>query len=37
MKEIAKLEITMFNDRGLRRLRINFVKGNSVFGFMRTV
>jgi len=37
MKEIAKVEITMFNDRGFRKFRVNLIKGNSIFGFMRTI
>jgi hypothetical protein len=37
MKEIAKVEITMIDDRGFKRFRVNFIKNNSIFGFMRTI
>lgn len=37
MKELIKLELTILEDRGTIKLRINQIKDNRVFGTLRTV
>jgi hypothetical protein len=37
MEEIGSVNITLIRDRGLKKVRINCIKGNHVFGFLRPV
>jgi hypothetical protein len=37
MEEIAKLEMSLLNDRGLRKVRVNIMKGNHITGFIKSI
>jgi len=37
MYTIAKMEMTHLRDRGVNKLRVNFIKDNHIFGFIRPV
>jgi len=37
MEEIGSVNITLIQDRGLKKVRVNYVKDNRVFGFLRPV
>jgi len=37
IKEIARLEISLIDDRGFKKLRTNLVKNNRIFGFIKTI
>ena len=37
MKEIGKMEITFFRDRGFTKVRINLIKQDRIIGFLRTI
>lgn len=36
MKELAKVEIAFLSDRGFKKIRVNFVKRNKIYGFLKT-
>lgn len=37
MEKIAVAEIALLNDRGIKKFRVNFIKDNKVFGFLKPV
>jgi len=37
MEEIAKVQISVLMDRGVKKVRTNVIRGGRVWGFLRTV
>lgn len=37
MDIIAKIEMTLFNDRDVKKFQISFMKGGRIFGFIKPV
>ncbi len=37
MKELGTLVATVVEDRGLKKVRVNVIKGNHIYGFIRPV
>jgi hypothetical protein len=37
MEEIAKVQISVLMDRGVRKVRTNVIKGGKVWGFLKTI
>lgn len=37
MKPIKKLTIELLEDRGVRKVRVNMVKGNKIFGWLKPI
>jgi len=37
MKELKQMEITLLEDQGVLKWRVNLVKGNLIFGWIKPV